>query len=77
MPKVGQHVVPNREGGWSVRKSGASKATKVFRTRDDAIAYARSLAQRQSSELYVHRKDGTIRDRDSYGADPFAPKNRD
>ncbi|WP_157788649.1 DUF2188 domain-containing protein, partial [Vibrio cholerae] len=31
-------------------------------------------ARRQESEAFVHRKNGTIRERDSYGNDPFPPK---
>ena len=72
----GQHVVPNKEGGWSVRKTGAAKVTKSFGSRQEAIRYARRLAMRQSSEIYIHGKDGTIRDADSYGSDPFPPRDK-
>ncbi len=74
MPKKAQHVVPGANGGWAVRQAGASRASKTFDTQDAAIQYARDRARREHAELYVHRKDGTIRDRNSYGSDPHPPK---
>ena len=77
MSKKSQHVVPKAEGRWSVRKTGAAKATRTFDTQREAVDYARGLAQKQSGEVYIHSKDGTIRSRDSYGSDPRPPKNSD
>lgn len=71
--KPGQHVVPN-DGGWSVRKAGASRATKNFSTQGEAAAYARDIARNQKTEVYIHGEDGRIRQRDSYGNDPFPPR---
>ncbi|SFK55620.1 hypothetical protein SAMN04488518_106202 [Pseudovibrio ascidiaceicola] len=68
-----QHVVPSGSG-WSVRRAGASKASRTFKTQDEAIADARKKAQRQKTELYIHGRDGRIRERSSYGEDPFPPK---
>lgn len=76
MSKKSQHVVPKTEGGWSVRKTGASKATRTFDTQKEALNYARDLARKQSGEVYIHGKDGTVRSRDSYGSDPHPPKDR-
>jgi len=73
--KKGTHVVP-RDNGWAVRKEGASRASKIFTTQADAVKYARELAQKEKAELYVHRRDGTIRERSSYGNDPFPPKDK-
>ncbi|MFC5343553.1 DUF2188 domain-containing protein [Brevundimonas staleyi] len=71
---AGKHVVPRPNGEWAVRNSGAAKATKVFGTQAEAIKFGRSIARRDGVEFYVHRKDGTIRERDSYGRDPYPPK---
>ena len=76
MSKKAQHVVPNKEGKWSVRKAGATRVTRSFDSRQEAIRYARDLARKQSSELYIHGKDGTIRDADSYSSDPFPPRDK-
>ena len=69
MAKNTRHVVP-RQDAWAVKKGGATRASKIFDTQADAIQYAREQARKESGELYVHRRDGTIRQRDSYGNDP-------
>ncbi|GJE69781.1 hypothetical protein CHKEEEPN_1311 [Methylorubrum podarium] len=74
MAKKGQHVVPAIRGGWAVRRTGSARASKTFPTQDAAIAYARDKARQEHGELYIHRADGTIRDRNSYGNDPHPPK---
>lgn len=69
----GQHVAP-RGDKWIVRRTGAAKATGVFETQREAIDRARNLAQSQGTELYIHGRDGRIRERSSFGGDPFPPK---
>lgn len=69
-----QHVTPHPEGGWQVKGSGNSRATVRTTTQKDAIIIARSIARNQHSELIIHRQNGQIRDRDSYGNDPYPPK---
>ena len=71
-----QHVAPDQRGGWSVRRRGAERASKVFDTQGDAVAYAKDIAKRQGSNLYIHGKDGRIRSSDSYGSDPLPPKQK-
>lgn len=68
-----QHVVPVN-GQWGVKGEGNSKLTVVTRTQAEAEAIARKISQNQGSELFIHRKDGTIRDRDSHGNDPYPPR---
>lgn len=70
----GRHVVPSPSGGWSVRASGAARATKTFTTQADAIQHGKALARKDKGELFIHRADGTIRERNSYGNDPHPPK---
>jgi hypothetical protein len=69
-----QHVVPY-EGEWAVRGEGNGRPTSVHRTQAEAIDAARDIAKNQRSELIIHRSDGRIRDRDSYGSDPLPPKS--
>ncbi|KAB2846051.1 MAG: DUF2188 domain-containing protein [Hyphomicrobiaceae bacterium] len=71
-----QHVVKNPSGGWSVRRTGSARASRVFDTQEAAVDYARDIAKRQKTELYVHGRDGTIRERDSYGNDPHPPRDK-
>lgn len=68
-----QHVVP-RNGQWAVRGAGNSRATRVFDTQGEAIDAAREIARNQGTELVIHRPDGRIREKNSYGTDPFPPK---
>ena len=69
-----QHVIPNN-GTWQVKREGSTKATKNFYTQQDAINFARDIAKHQQSELVIHRRNGTIRDKDSYGNDPCPPND--
>lgn len=71
-----QHVVSRQDGSWSVRKAGAERATRAFATQSDAVAYARELVKKGGGELYVHRKDGTIREKDTYANDPYPPSGK-
>jgi hypothetical protein len=64
MAGKGQHVVPNK-GKWSVRTAGATRASGTFETQREAIASAREKARKQGSELYVHGRDGRIRERET------------
>lgn len=69
-----QHVVPH-DGRWAVRGENNEKATSIHDTQREAIGVAREIAQNQKSEVVIHRPDGRIRDKDSYGNDPFPPKD--
>jgi Uncharacterized protein conserved in bacteria (DUF2188) len=74
MNKKGQHVVPNNDGKWSVRRSGSTRASRVYDSLREAVQHARRIAQNQQTELYIHGFDGRIRERNSYGKDPHPPK---
>lgn len=69
-----QHVTPHPNGGWQVKGAGNSRATARTSTQSEAIGIARSIARNQSSELVIHRPNGQIRGKDSYGNDPFPPR---
>jgi len=71
--KKGQHVVPSAEG-WSVRKTGSPRVTRTFSTQQDAIDAATRIARNQRTEVYVHGRDGRIRERNSYGDDTYPPR---
>ncbi|WP_061808767.1 DUF2188 domain-containing protein [Rossellomorea vietnamensis] len=69
-----QHVTPHSEGGYQVKGAGNTKATKIFETQKDAISFAKDVAKKQKSELFIHNKTGQIRERNSYGNDKFPPR---
>ena len=68
-----QHVVPHNEK-WGVKGEGNQKITSIHNTQQEAIDVATSIARNQNSELFIHRPDGRIRERNSYGNDPFPPE---
>jgi uncharacterized protein YdaT len=73
MTKRNQHVVPHKDG-WAVRGEGAQRPSSVHDRQSEAIDQARSIAQNQHTELFIHGTDGRIRARDSHGHDPNPPK---
>ena len=64
-----QHVVPHGNK-WAVKGARNEKYTKFVKTQKQAINIAREIAKNQQSELVIHKKSGTIRDKHSYGNDP-------
>jgi len=75
MTKSNQHVVPHNND-WAVRGEGNQKVTSIHQTQQEAIESARNIAINNRSEVVIHRPDGTIRDKDSYGHDPNPPRDR-
>lgn len=69
-----QHVTPHPDGGWQVKSAGNSMVTIRTDTQAEAITIARGIAHNQESELFIHGVNGQIRERDSYGHDPYPPK---
>ena len=68
-----QHVVKT-ENGWGVLGENNTRITKNFETQKAAIEKAREIAINQKSELLIHGQNGKIRERNSYGNDPYPPK---
>lgn len=66
------HTVPHG-GGWANRRAGAARVSKTFRTKAEAQAAGRDTARRERTEHFIHRKDGQIGERNSYGNDPHPP----
>lgn len=74
MSKKNQHVTPHPNGGWQVKGAGNSRATTRTETQAAAICRAKEIARNQRSEVVIHRPNGQIRDKNSYGNDPFPPR---
>jgi hypothetical protein len=67
------HVVPTGDGKWTVKSEGAGRGSKRFDKQSDAVHSATERARRKEnsrSEVVVHKRDGTIREKNSYGKDP-------
>lgn len=70
-----QHVVPAGDK-WGIKGEGNSRLTSTFDRQSDAIAAARQISKNQHSELFIHGRNGQIRERDSHGKDPFPPRGQ-
>ncbi len=73
MSKKNQHVVPH-DNQWAIKGENNQKITSLHQTQSGAINSARQIAMNQKSELFIHGKNGRIRERNSFGNDPFPPK---
>ena len=70
-----QHVVKH-ESGWAVKGAGNQRATSVHKTQSQAIDRAEDIVRNQKSDTKVHGLNGKIRAGNSYGNDPFPPKDK-
>lgn len=52
------HVV-KRDSGWAVKKEGAQRASKIHKTKDEAVKDARRN-KKSGSDVVIHKKDGSI-----------------
>lgn len=73
MSKKNQHVVPHGNE-WAVRGEGNQRYTQITQTQSEAIQIARDIAQNQRTELFIHNRQGQIRERNTYGNDNYPPK---
>ncbi len=74
MTKRNYHSVPS-QSGWAVKKEGAPKAVSTHRTQAAAESATRQFARVNKVEAVYHKMDGRIKDKDSFGNDPFPPKD--
>lgn len=75
MAKKSNHVIPS-SSGWAVKKSGAEKASRTFVTKESAVKYGRELSKHEKTELYIHKSNGMVQNRDSYLNDPNPPMDK-
>jgi len=79
-PKKGPnlHVVPSptAPGKFVVKEAGNPTPLTRSATQERSIEKAVPLAKANHSEVVIHRRDGTIRDSDSYGRDPNPPRDK-
>lgn len=73
MSKTNIHIV-QREDSWAVRREHAERDSSHHDTQAEAIEAGRQTAIRENVEVLIHGRNGKIRERNSYGNDPFPPK---
>lgn len=64
------HVVPTERNGWAVEVEGTDGATSHYPSQEEAIAAGTEKAKNDKVELFIHGRDGQIRERNSFGHDP-------
>ena len=69
MTKNNIHVTPHEKGG-------SKRATKITNTQKEAIDIATQNAKNQKTDTKIHGRDGKIRAGNSYGNDPYPPKDK-
>jgi uncharacterized protein YoaH (UPF0181 family) len=67
------HTVKHPDG-WANVRPHSERASSVHSTQQQAIERGRELAQKSNGEHLIHRVNGQIRARNTYGTDPFPPK---
>jgi uncharacterized protein YdaT len=70
------HITHRQDGTWAVIGEGDARASSIHQTQSEAIEVGRPLARQNESELVIHDRDNKIRDKDSYGNDPFPPRDK-
>jgi len=68
------HVVPSGPK-FVAKEAGSTKPLARPGSQAAAIKAAIPVAKHNKSEVVIHRRDGTIRDSDSYGHDPSRIKD--
>lgn len=69
----GVHTVPEGNG-WANEENG--RLVSSHRTKEAAVEAGRALARRERVEHTIHKMDGTIGEKNSYGNDPNPPHDR-
>jgi len=62
-----QHVISRFHRGWAVTRTLARRATRIFPTQREAIQFARAIARKEKSTLFVHKDTGSVRWFHDYG----------
>ncbi|MFH1052743.1 MAG: DUF2188 domain-containing protein [bacterium] len=68
------HIVPH-ENDWQVKGENSEKAIKTFGNKSEALYAGKQIAINQQAELIIHGRDGKIQNSNSYGNDPFPPRD--
>jgi hypothetical protein len=69
------HVV-KRGDQWGTLREGGKRASSLHDTQAEAVKAGRDMAREGKGELLIHGRDNQIRARDSYGNDPYPPKDK-
>ena len=62
------------DGKWESKRVGADRASKVTDTQAEAWKNSKQRAADTKGEALLKGRDGKIRERNTYGKDPYPPK---
>lgn len=62
------------DGKWESKREGAGRASKVTDTQAEAWKHSKQRATDAKGEALLKGRDGKIRERNTYGKDPYPPK---
>ena len=63
------HTVP-ASGRWENKRAGEDDALSQHETKQEAVEAGRAQAMSDKAEHIIHKEDGRIGERNSYGSDP-------
>jgi hypothetical protein len=69
------HLLIPLPAGEPVKADGNQRYTRIVATQAEALATARRIARNQGVDVVIHGRDGGICEKDSYGSDPFPPRD--
>lgn len=73
--KKNVHTIPNPQGaGWVNKVDG--EVVSRHQRKDTAVNQGKEIAKEHKSEHVIHKKDGAIGEKNSYGNDPHPPKDK-
>lgn len=77
MSKKNIHTVFNSDRHmWETKLEKKETPISSSHTKENAMEKSVRLAKKLEVEHVIHNKDGKISDKDSYGNDPFPPKDK-
>lgn len=69
------HTVPSPKGkGWDNKVAG--EVQSHHHTKEKAVEKGKDIAKKNEGEHVIHKKDGKIGEKNSYGPDPVPPKDK-
>lgn len=75
MPDKSNYWTQQRsDGKWESKREGADRAARVTDTQAEAWVYSKEKAESGRGEAFFKGRDGRVRERNTYGKDPYPPK---
>lgn len=69
--------VSPKDDKWNVHRENSSRASRIVPTQSEANNIGRRIAQNEKVDLITQGRDGRIVSHDSYGNDPYPPKDKE